>query len=99
MPQVSRHGDKCFTGHACDTTAPVIASQFTVLANAIPVLRPGDKVAPHEILRGRFCVFHKAEVNAGSSTVFAQGIPVARLGDSTDKGAMKQGSPNVFAGG
>ena len=96
---VSRHGDKCFTGHACNFTAPVIASQFTVFANGIPVLRPGDKVAPHTILFGRFCVPHFAKVNAGSSTVFAEGIPVARLGDSTDQGTMMQGAPNVFAGG
>ena len=77
----------------------MIASQFTVFSNGIAVARPGDRCAPHTIKVGLFCVFHGAKINRGSSTVFAEGIPVARVGDSTDKGAMIQGAPNVFAGG
>jgi uncharacterized Zn-binding protein involved in type VI secretion len=101
MPQISRNKDLALTGHTCTAVVPVIASQFTVFANGVntPVLRLGDRCAPHTIKVGLFCVFHGAKINQGSSTVFAEGIPVARVGDSTDKGAMIQGAPNVFAGG
>tara|TARA_B100000214_G_scaffold325430_1_gene262962 strand:- start:1401 stop:1700 length:300 start_codon:yes stop_codon:yes gene_type:complete len=99
MPRISRHNDLAKTGHGCSTVAPVRASQFSVFANSKAVLRPGDKLKPHKILVGLRCVGHQAKVNRGSRTVFAQGKPVARVGDSADKGAMKQGSFTVFAGG
>ena len=102
MPQISRNNDKASTGHSCSSTAGVDASQFSVFANGIAVVRPGDKLQPHTILRcfGKKCVCvpHRAQVNSGSGSVFAQGVPVARVGDSADRGAMIQGSPNVFAG-
>ena len=99
MPQVSRNGDLCFTGHACDPVAGVRATQFTVFVNGIPSLKQGDPVMPHNIKAGDFCVGHRANVNRGSTSVFVQGIPMARVGDSTDGGALFRGSPNVFAGG
>jgi uncharacterized Zn-binding protein involved in type VI secretion len=102
MPQISRNNDKASTGHSCSSTAGVNASQFSVFANGRAVVRPGDKLQPHTILRcfGNkcFCVGHRAKVNSGSGSVFAQGVPVARVGDSADRGSMIQGSPNVFAG-
>ena len=103
MPAVSRNRiDLAATGHTCDRTAGVRASQFSVFANGISILRPGDRLLPHTILvcgRRCFCINHPAKVNRGSSSVFIQGVPVARRGDSADRGRMIQGSPNVFAGG
>tara|TARA_Y100001937_G_scaffold52910_1_gene73101 strand:- start:2884 stop:3180 length:297 start_codon:yes stop_codon:yes gene_type:complete len=98
MPRISRNRDRCRTGHACSATAAVIATQGSVFANGIPLLRRGDPVAPHTIKIGRFCVGHRAKVNRGSNTVFVRGIPVARRGDSTDFGAMTGASFNVNAG-
>ena len=101
MPAISRHRDKCRTGHACSPTAPVLCSQFTVFANGKPILRPGDPCMKHTIptccpLR---CIPHIAVVNAGSRSVFVLGKSVSRKDDSTDMGALFMGSPNVFANG
>jgi len=102
MPAVSRNRiDLARTGHACTTKIGVRASQFSVFANGINVLRPGDRLLPHTILVccPLKCVGHGAKVNRGSPNVFIQGVPVARRGDSADFGSMIQGSPNVFANG
>jgi len=104
MPAISRDRiDLAKTGHPCTFQIGCIATQGSVVANGIAVLRPGDRCLPHTILRrcGKYpcCLPHRAKVNMGSSSVFALGIPVARAGDSTDQGALFQGSPNVFAGG
>ena len=104
MPKLSRNViDLAKTGHPCTSVIGVKASQGSVFANGIPVLRRGDRCLPHTILRrcGKYpcCLPHKAKVNMGSRSVFGLGIPVARDGDSTDFGALFQGSPNVFAGG
>ena len=104
MPKLSRNViDLAKTGHPCTSVIGVRASQGSVFANGIPVLRRGDHCLPHTILRmcGKYpcCKPHKAKVNMGSRSVFGLGIPVARDGDSTDFGALFQGSPNVFAGG
>ena len=104
MPAVSRNRiDLAATGHTCDSTAGVRASQFSVFANGISILRPGDRLLPHTILvcfgKKCVCVNHPAKVNRGSPNVFIQGVPVARRGDSADAGRMIQGSPNVFANG
>jgi len=106
MPAISRHIiDLAATGHGCDSTAGVFASQYSVFANGVnnPVLRFSDRLMPHTIIfctpDGCSCISHDAIVKGGSSTVFAEGVPVARVGDSADRGAMIQGSPNVFAGG
>ena len=102
MPAISRDKvDLARTGHLCDFVIGVIATQGSVMANSIAVLRPGDPCLPHTIqvccpLR---CIPHFAIVNMGSGSVFAVGKPVARDGDSTDFGALFMGSPNVFAGG
>jgi len=103
MPAVSRHlRDKAKTGHPCTTRAPVIASQFTVFANGIPMNRLGDKLKPHTILvpckKTVCCKMHPASVKRGSRSVFAQGRPVARAGDRADLGSCTSTS-NVFAGG
>lgn len=98
MPAVSREGDQILTGHACDTTAPILEHSQNVFVNGIPVSRVGDAIAPHTILSGITCVPHSAVVNEGSSTVFVNGIPIARVGDSADLGNIIQGSGNVFAG-
>ena len=104
MPAISRDiVDLAKTGHTCTFVIGVKASQGSVVANGIAVLRPGDRCLPHTILRrcGKYpcCLPHRAKVNMGSSSVFALGIPVARVGDSTDQGSLFQGSQNVFAGG
>ena len=104
MPAISRDKvDLARTGHLCTFVIGVIATQGSVFANGIPILRPGDRCLPHTILRrcGKYpcCLPHKAKVNMGSRSVFAIGKPVARDKDSTDFGALFQGSPNVFAGG
>ena len=103
MPAISRHlRDKAKTGHPCTTRAPVIATQFTVFANGVPMNRLGDQLKPHTILvpctDGLCCKMHGASVKRGSSSVFAQGVPVARAGDKADKGSCTSTS-NVFAGG
>lgn len=100
MPAISRDKvDLARTGHLCTAVIGVMATQGSVMANGIAVLRPGDPCLPHVIKVGLYCVPHFAKVNMGSGSVFAQGIPVARNGDSTDFGALFMGSPNVFAGG
>ena len=104
MPAISRDVvDLALTGHGCTAFIGVKASQGSVFANGIPILRPRDRCLPHTILRmcGKYpcCKPHKAKVNMGSRSVFAIGRPVARDGDSTDQGALFMGSPNVFAGG
>ena len=103
MPAISRHlRDKAKTGHPCTSRAPVIATQFTVFANGVPMNRLGDKLKPHTILvpckKGLCCVQHPASVKRGSSSVFVQGVPVARAGDKADMGSCTSTS-NVFAGG
>ena len=101
MPRISRHRDRCRTGHSCSTTAPVLCSQFTVFANGKPLLKRGDRVAPHTILIPTDppkCVAHKAILSGSSRTVFVKNIGVGRKGDRADKGAMVGASPNVFAG-
>ncbi len=103
MPAISRDIiDKARTGHLCTFFIGCKASQGSVMANGIAVLRPGDRCLFHTIQSycpTFCCIPHKAKVNAGSSSVFALGIPIARDGDSTDMGALIKGSPNVFAGG
>jgi uncharacterized Zn-binding protein involved in type VI secretion len=99
MPAVCRDKHLARTGHGCTSMAPVVARPSRVFINGIRVARQGDPLKPHTIRKGPFCVGHGANVNRGSRTVFAHGIPIARIGDSADKGAMAQGSPNVFAGG
>jgi uncharacterized Zn-binding protein involved in type VI secretion len=99
MPAISRDKiDRAKTGHSCSTTASCIATAGSVFINGIKVLRPGDKLKPHVIRAGKYCIPHKAKINRGSRTVFAEGKPVARRGDSADQGALMKGSPNVFAG-
>ena len=102
MPRISRNQDKCMTGHTCTGLSPVRATQFTVFANNKPILRLGDPVKPHTILRPvpkpPKCVIHRAKVKGSSRTVFVRGIGVARKGDRADKGAMAQASFDVVAG-
>ena len=103
MPAVSRDQvDLAFTGHTCTRFVGVKATQKKVFANGKPILRPGDRLLPHTILKctpdGCYCESHSAKVNRGSRTVFAVGKPVARDRDSADRGRMIQGSRNVFAG-
>ena len=102
MPRISRNKDKCRTGHLCDTSAPVNASQYSVFANGKPILRRGDKVGKHTILKKKgkksLCITHRAKLTGSSFTVFVKGIGVGRKGDRADKGSMKGASPNVFAG-
>jgi len=98
MPRVSRHRDRCVTGHGCTGSAPVNTTQYSVFANGKPLLRRGDPVQPHTLPVGPFCKFHAARVNQASRRVFAKGIGVARRGDSTDRGAMLGCSGDVVAG-
>ncbi len=102
MPRISRHKDRCSTGHLCDTSAPVNASQHTVFANGKAILKRGDKVGKHTIRKKvkdkSLCINHRAKLTGGSFTVFVKGIGVGRKGDKADKGSMKGASDNVFAG-
>ena len=102
MPRISRHKDRCRTGHLCSSTAPVNASQYTVFANGKPILKRGDRVAPHFILKtagGRpRCINHPAKLSGSSFTVFVKGVGVGRRGDRADRGAMTGASFDVFAG-
>jgi uncharacterized Zn-binding protein involved in type VI secretion len=105
MPAVSRHRDKCATGHKCDTTAPVLASQFQVHAEGKPILRNGDRVAPHVIKNPSFppspppCIPHpNQKLTGGSRSVFVNGRPIGRRGDRADFGKMIQAASTVFAG-
>ena len=98
MPRISRHRDRCKTGHLCSTTAPVLASQGTVFANGKAILIRGDRVAPHKIKAGFRCKPHLAKLTGSSRTVFVQNIGVGRRGDRADFGAMIGASPNVNAG-
>tara|TARA_B100000287_G_C20357875_1_gene672534 strand:+ start:232 stop:534 length:303 start_codon:yes stop_codon:yes gene_type:complete len=100
MRPVSRNVvDLAATGHTCTAFIGCVATQFSVKANNISILRPGDPTLPHTILKPPHCVPHPAKVNMGSFTVFAENLPVARMGDSTDFGKLVMGSHNVFAGG
>ena len=104
MPRISRHKDRCNTGHGCSRTAPVLCSQFTVFANGKPILIKGNRVAPHLIKNPSFppspppCIPHKAKLSGSSRTVFVRGIGVGRKGDKADRGKMTGASRNVFAG-
>ena len=99
MPKLSRNViDLAKTGHTCTYYIGVKATQMSVFANGIPVLRIGDPTLPHTFPVGPFCKPHQAVVNIGSFKVFAEGIPVARFLDSTDVGALAMGSFDVFAG-
>ena len=98
MPRISRNKDRCRTGHLCSTTAPVNSSQSSVFANGIPILRRGDRLAPHKIKAGFLCIPHPAKLTGSSFTVFVKNIGVGRRGDRADFGAMTGASFNVFAG-
>lgn len=98
MPRISRHGDRCKTGHLCSRTAPVLASQRSVFANGKRILVRGNRVKPHKIRRGIRCIPHKAKLSGSSRSVFVQGIGVGRKGDRADFGAMIGASLNVSAG-
>jgi uncharacterized Zn-binding protein involved in type VI secretion len=104
MPAVSRHRDKCATGHGCNRTAPVLSSQFQVHAEGKPILRKGDRVAPHvrknpaPVPPGKPCIKHKANLTGGSRSVFVNGKPLGRYGDRADFGKMIRGADTVFAG-
>ena len=104
MPRISRHRDKCKTGHGCNTTAPVLASQFTVFAEGKPILVRGNRVAPHVRPNPAFpptppkCIPHKAKLTGSSRTVFVRGIGVGRRGDKADFGRMVGAARTVHAG-
>ncbi len=98
MPRISRHKDRCRTGHACSRSAPVNASQRTVFANGRAILVRGDRVAPHFIRFGLRCIGHRARLTGSSRRVFIRGIGVGRRGDRADRGAMTGASFDVFAG-
>ena len=105
MPRISRNRrDLAKTGHTCTFVIGCIASQNSVVANGIAILRRGDALIRHTILlpcgKTVCCKMHGASIRRGSPNVFVQNVPVARVGDAADiKGRMLQGSPNVFANG
>ena len=101
MPRISRHRDKCRTGHPCTASAPVLASQYSVFAEGKPILVKGNRVAPHTILvpgPPPKCVGHGARLTGSSKTVFVKGIGVGRRGDKADFGAMTGAARTVHAG-
>ncbi len=99
MPQICRDIiDLGATGHGCTAFIGVKATQFTVRANGISIVRLLDPALPHTIPTP-LCTAHLgAKVNMASMTVRASGKPVARIGDSFDFGMMIDGSNNVRAG-
>ena len=98
MPRISRNRDRCKTGHLCDKSAPVIASQSTVFAEGKAILVRGDRLAPHKIKKGFHCFPHPAKLTGSSKRVFVQGIGVGRRGDKADFGAMTGAADTVSAG-
>ena len=100
MPAICRDTtDLGSTGHPCTAVIGVKATQFTVRANGMPIVRLLDPALPHTWLVGIYCVPHPgAVVNVASTTVRAEGKGVARVGDSFDMGQMIEGSNNVSAG-
>ena len=105
MPRISRHRDKCRTGHKCDTTAPLLASQFNVFAEGKPILIRGDKVAPHVLPNPAYpptpppCIPHKGQkLKTSSRSVFVKNVGVGRRGDKADFGSMIQAARTVHAG-
>jgi hypothetical protein len=98
MPRISRHRDRCRTGHGCNRTAPVLASQYSVFANGKPILVRGDRLATHFIKFGLKCINHPAKLTGSSRRVFVKNIGVGRKGDKADFGAMVGASFDVFAG-
>tara|TARA_R110002153_G_scaffold125520_1_gene272598 strand:+ start:646 stop:954 length:309 start_codon:yes stop_codon:yes gene_type:complete len=102
MPRISRHMDRCRTGHRCSTTAPVLASQRNVFAEGKAILVRGNRVRPHLIprkLKPLKCIAHKnAKLKGSSSSVFVGNIGVGRKGDRADKGAMRGAAYTVHAG-
>ena len=99
MPAICRDTtDLGSTGHPCTAVIGVKATQFTVRANGIPIVRLLDPALPHTIPTP-LCTPHPgAKVNIASMTVRASGKSVARVGDSFDFGMMIDGSNNVRAG-
>ena len=96
MP-VARLGDQC-TGHGCWPSRPCTGASPNVFANGIPVHREGDAWAPHTC--PSIPETHSSKLARGSTSVFANGKPVARIGDIVECGSLvRDGSPNVYAGG
>ena len=102
MPRISRHMDLTSTGHGCNRTAPVLASQSTVFAEGKAILVRGNRVKTHLIPRKKKplkCIAHKnAKLKGSSISVFVGNIGVGRKGDRADKGAMRQAAFTVHAG-
>lgn len=100
MPAVCRDIiDLGATGHGCTAFIGVVATQSTVRANGIPIVRLFDPALPHTWPVDTYCVPHLgAKVWTASMTVRVNGIGVARTGDFFDFGVMLPASPNVFAG-
>lgn len=95
MPALSYKGANC-TGDGCFPPRPSIEGSPNVYVNGKPVLRVGDKYAPHTCGDSK----HDGACSSGSSSVFCNGKPVARVGDDVSCGAaVAMGSPNVFVGG
>ena len=102
MPAVARAGkDSIATGHKCSGSAGIATggSSSKVFVNGEPATVLGTQIKTHSIKVGRKCRPHGASVKAGSSKVSCEGKPISRIGDSADKGSIKSGSNNVFAGG
>lgn len=94
MPAIALLGGRC-SGHGDFPPRPTISGASTVFVNGKPVVRVGDRLAPHCNSDG--C--HPGSVAKGSSTVNVEGSPCARVGDKVDCGSvLAMGSPNVFAG-
>ena len=82
----------------------MLASQYTVFAEGKPILKRGDRVAPHVLPNPAYppvppkCIPHKAKLTGSSKTVFVRGIGVGRKGDKADFGAMVGAARTVHAG-
>lgn len=93
---VARKTDTFATGHGCDIIGTLDALSTTVFVNGLEIATIGTPSVPHNILVGKNCVPHIADVTTGSSTVFANDRAVARITDSIDSGTITTGSLNVF---
>lgn len=94
---VTRIGDYS-TGHGhCWSSVPLKEGSSNVFINGKSCGRAGD----HYPIHGG-CPDHDPDqcfISKGSSTVFVNGKSIGRVDDPAYKDTVKEGSPNVYAGG
>lgn len=98
MGLAARVGDSVATGHACDATTTLAATNHSVNIQGSNATVVGDLTVAHGFIPPA-CAPHTASINAGSSKVTIGGIAAARVGDSCDAGTITSGASKVNIGG